>query len=144
MKCARTSLDNLRNRVASWKLFPKEAKADANVAEYRQRFWDAMNDDLQTPEALAILWEVAKDTALGSRAKLELMADFDLGLGLGVERFERPAVAPEMAALIREREGARARKDWATADAMRNQLAGAGIQIKDTPHGTDWYVTFEE
>lgn len=144
LKGARTSLENLRNRVASWKLFPKGASGDLKVEEYRRRFWDAMNDDLQTPEALAILWEAAKDTSLSSRAKLELMVDFDLGLGLGIERFERPAVAPEMAELIREREGARARKDWAAADAMRNQLAGAGIQIKDTPTGTDWYVTFEE
>jgi len=144
LRAARNSYENLKNRVVSWKLAPDENGGSDGIEAYRSAFWEAMSNDLHTPTGLSVLWDVAKDTELGPKAKLALLSEFDRILGIGVDAFRRPAIAPELAALISEREAARQRKEWSTADAIRNQLLEAGIQLKDTVDGTDWYTTVQE
>lgn len=67
------------------------------------------------------------------------MEDFDRVLGLGVAEWRRPRIPEDLEQLVADREEARARGDWETADALRDELREAGIQLKDTPRGTDWY-----
>ena len=63
----------------------------------------------------------------------------DRVLGFDVDAFRRPEIAEPLRAKIREREAARAAKQWQTADAIRGELAAQGIQLMDTADGTDWY-----
>ncbi len=145
LSTARSSLEGLKNRVVSWKLRPAAgSQRGADATRHRERFWDAMSQDLHTPAALAVVWEVAKDAALGSQTKLELITEFDRILGLGVQDFERPQIPSAMEALIREREAAREAKDWKAADAIRNRLLEHGIQVKDSQQGTDWYTQYDD
>lgn len=145
LSTARSSFEALKNRVVSWKLRATgERPNEAQVERYGARFWDAVRDDLHIPAALSVLWEVAKDTQLQPQTKLGLVTDFDRVLGLGVRDFERPQIPPAMAALITEREAARQRRDWGAADTLRNQLVENGIQVKDTHHGTDWYIVYDD
>ena len=111
----------------------------------------AMDDDLNTPRAIAVLMEIVADANRTSddrecrRLKAELLAG---GRELGILQ-QDPAVwfssAPgsdvdpeRVEAMIAERDQARANKDWAAADAIRDQLADMGVQIKDGPQGTQW------
>jgi cysteinyl-tRNA synthetase len=98
-----------------------------------------MTNDLDTPQALAVLWKLAKDPDLGSRQKLELLLDFDRVLGLGVSAWHRESLPEELQKLVVLREEARQRKDFAEADSLRQQLLAAGVAVKDTPDGTQWY-----
>lgn len=140
---ARRGFENLKNRMVSWKLSPCKGTSDLRKDDYEGRFWDAICEDLNMPVALAVAWEVAKDRELSSGARLELLEGFDEVLGLGVANFGRPTISGEELARVRARERARELEDWGTADTIRQQLLTAGIQLKDTPQGTEWYRTFK-
>ncbi len=139
---ARRSFETLKNLVVGWKIETARLKAtaeDGAVAGYRARFWDALRDDINAPKALGVTWEAARDAALRPADKLALVREMDRVLGLGVDEFHRPEIAPELMVRIREREQARASRQWAAADAIRDELAARGIQLMDTADGTDWY-----
>jgi cysteinyl-tRNA synthetase len=144
LDCARRSFETLKNLVVGWKIESAKlgkaaAASEAAVAGHRARFWDALIDDINAPRALGVAWEAARDPALRPPDKLALVREMDRVLGLGVDEFRRPEIAPELMGRIREREQARAGRQWAAADAIRDELAAAGIQLMDTADGTDWY-----
>ncbi len=139
LDAARTAFENLKNRVCAWRVDPEPARGGSATEDHRARFWEAIAEDLDTPRAMAALWEAVRDPRLGSEAKLDLLEDFDRVLGLGVSEWRRPRIPEELEQLVADREEARARRDWETADALRDELREAGIQLKDTPRGTDWY-----
>ena len=119
------------------------------VAEtYRMRFQERVNDDLDTPGALAVLWDVTKDTSLSVADISATVRDADrvFGLGLGTVGALIAPVAntvsiddlpPEVALLVTEREEARASKNWSRADELREAIAEAGYDIKDTTEGPE-------
>lgn len=137
---ARNAFENLRNRVLSYKLNVDRPKDERRKLELKKAFYDAIDNDLDTPIALAIVWEVLKDTSLANCEKLELMRDFDQIMGFGVDNFTAPILSDEHMDLIKKREIIRENKDWAQADAMRDLLLADGICIKDTKSGTEWYL----
>jgi cysteinyl-tRNA synthetase len=117
----------------------------AQVNEYRQRFFQAMEQDLHTPEALAIVWEVVKSNIPGPD-KFDLLREFDLVLGLGIEKIaDQPVTQHEQIAvdqlpsavqeLLQQRESARQAKDWSESDRLRDQIAQAGYKVLDTAQG---------
>ena len=144
LEAARNAFESLKNRVIGWKvqaLAAKKAKVDpARVERYQTAFWNHIQDDFNVPGALGIVWEMAKDTELAPASQYELIRDFDRVLALGVEEFQRPALAPEDHELVKQREAARQRRDWATSDTIRNELLTKGIQLMDTAEGTEWYL----
>ncbi|MFI7696822.1 cysteine--tRNA ligase [Nonomuraea sp. NPDC049655] len=119
-----------------------------------QAFADALDDDLGTPQALAVVHEVVREGNVAlSRGDKEaiarLLAETQnmldvLGLdprspqwrGSGSDL--SPVVDALVAVALEQRKAARARKDYAAADAIRDQLAAAGITVEDTPHGARW------
>jgi cysteinyl-tRNA synthetase len=118
----------------------EDRKGAEAVDGYRERFRDAIGDDLNAPQALAVLWEVLRSGELGGVEKWTLVLEFDRVLGLGLEqaRLDAPEVDERIEALIREREAARAARDWARADEIRDQLRDEGIALEDSSRGTTW------
>ena len=110
------------------------------VEGFRARYRAALADDLNAPQALAVTWDVVRSDSLGSLEKWQLLYEFDSVLGLRLEG--AAAVDVEMDAridaLVRERDDARASKDWARADELRDQLSGEGIALEDSREGTRW------
>ena len=100
------------------------------------RFVAQINDDLNTPRAVALTWELVKSD-LDAPAKKATLNEFDRVLGLGLTDWApaQEAVPAEIAALLREREQARADKRWQEADALRAQIQAAGYEIEDTGQG---------
>jgi len=124
---------------ARTRLVGKLAKMDTAVGnvdtEYKKRFTRALEADFGLPEALAVTFDVLKSD-LDSSDKKATILDFDQVLGLNLEKEEAPSDIPaEITQLADERAQARADKDWARSDELRDQIASFGYEVKDTPNG---------
>ena len=141
VQAAATGFKRLLAQAAEVRDAPGEADA-ARTAPYGERFAEALRDDLNTPRALAVVHEVARSTELEPAERRALLHDFDRVLGLGLAHAERAEAVqesdPRIDALVVERQAARAAKDFARADAIRDELAAEGITIEDTPEGARW------
>jgi cysteinyl-tRNA synthetase len=111
------------------------------MAAYRARFSDAVSDDLAMPAALAVAHAVASADDLAPAQRRALLLDFDRVLGLDLARqanegADRP-LPPGAAELLDRRAAARAGRDYATSDALRDELAAMGVEVRDTPRGQE-------
>ena len=107
---------------------------------YIQRFTQYINDDLDTPGAIALLWELWKDTSLSQTQKRETTFVFDEILGLGFSDSTATQQIPEeVLQLMDERENARNQKDWDKADELREKMQILGFTVKDTEEGQKIY-----
>lgn len=115
------------------------------IDEYRKRFFGFMEDDLKTPEALTVLYEVVKSNIPGSD-KYDLLGEFDEVLGLGFRQLQETAtempiitdlstVPAEAQQLLAQRKTAREQKDWANSDRFRDELVKLGYEVIDGPTG---------
>ncbi len=112
-----------------------------DVCELRQRFKDEMDDDLNTAGALGVIFEFIREInqkfeGCGSSASAkEALTALDEVLGvLGIE-IREDEIPQHIKELAQQRQDARARKDYAAADALRNEIAAQGYELKDTPDG---------
>ena len=113
------------------------------AAGYRRRFVEAIADDLAMPRALAVAHEVAAAADLSPGARRALLADFDRVFGLDLATAPPVATAelpPGAAELLTRRAAARDAQDYATSDALRDELAGMGVEVRDTPEGQETTV----
>jgi cysteinyl-tRNA synthetase len=128
------------------------------VATHRQRFEAAMDDDFNTPQAIGALNQLA--TALAEERKrvqagarsghdfaqgVDVLIDLGRVLGLSMKGHEshrldisEPERRAQIDTLVRERDEARRKRDWARADALRAELDALGVALEDTPAGTKW------
>ena len=109
------------------------------MAAYRARFADALADDLATPTALAIAHAVGSSDDLSPAQRRALLLDFDRVLALGLDQPPDPAanapLPPGAQEMLDRRATARAARDFATSDALRDELAAMGVEVSDTPEG---------
>ena len=141
---ARTAYEKLLRRVSA---LGTDGEVDqAAMAPYQDAFADAMGNDLNTAQAFTVLYDVLK-ADLNDATKRALVEDFDrvfsLNLTAGVPEVKKEAdddLTAFVEAKIRERQDARKAKDFAKADAIRQELLDRGVEIKDTREGTTWNV----
>jgi cysteinyl-tRNA synthetase len=145
LEAAATGYRRLRTIAAALEDIEGEGNPEAQ-APFRSRFREALADDLNAPRALAVVSEVARSERLSDADRRDLLRDFDrvLGLRLGeplTEQSDAWEQDPRIDGLLAERQAARAAKDWATADRIRDTLMAEGIEIVDTPDGPRWTRT---
>jgi cysteinyl-tRNA synthetase len=102
--------------------------------EYQEQFKSALADDLNTAQALAVVWDVIKDKTLSDDLKVGLVLDFDRVLGLELEATideRRAAVPAEIQTLLDTREQLRNAGDYAQADALRDKIISLGYEVTD-------------
>ena len=137
---SRVAYEKLRKRVAA---LSKDGEPDLTAAaSYQDAFAEAMGSDINTSQALTVLYDVLK-ADISDATKRYLVEDFDkvFSLDLTVEEEENQAddaLAAFVEEKIAERQAARKEKDFAKADAIRQELLDKGIAIKDTREGTVW------
>jgi cysteinyl-tRNA synthetase len=125
-----TALQRLRATSHDW---GQPGEADPT---YIDRFKEQINEDLNMPRALAVVWELVKDD-LSRATKKATLLQFDRVLGLRLAEWqpEEAVIPPEIMALVEDREKARAAKKWKDADALREEVRQAGYEIEDTSKG---------
>ncbi len=129
LESASSGLKRIKNKITSLSY----GKVDEILSK---KFREALEDDFNTPAALAVLEESLKTSTL------ETVLDFDKVLGLGFDKIasESPAEIPtEVIALAKERELARKNKDWQKSDELRDKIEALGYSIRD--NGTKYLVT---
>ncbi len=126
---AKTAYERLKNII-------KEIKDDGKTNEkYLAEFEKAMDDDLNTPKALAVLWSLLRDEkAVG---KIETIKKMDSVFGLKLLEKEKIDVPSEVKKLVEEREKARASKNFKLADELRDKIKKHGYYVNDTDKGAE-------
>ena len=102
---------------------------------YVERFAQAITNDLNAPQALAVLWDLVGAKDLGAAEKLAVLERVDTVLGFGVATMTRGEVPQEVQTLLEERQAARNAKNWGRADELRGQIEKLGFTLKDSPKG---------
>ena len=148
LAAAKNSVERLQELIRKLKN-PEQAEQDQvlakNVLETREKFNKAMDDDLNISEALAAVFEFARETnrltekgisSQNSEEILEMLRDFDEVLG--VMDFSEEKLEPEIISLIEKREELRKQKNFEEADKIREELKSKGILLDDSESGVTW------
>lgn len=111
--------------------------SDDEIKVYEQRFLEAINDDLNMPVAMSVVWDVVKNPNKSQKLK-NLLLKFDEVLGLDLKNYKKEEnVLPEdVLELVKYRNEARANKNWAESDRIRDILIEMGYTVKDSKDGT--------
>lgn len=134
IKSADISLKRLRENY-KMQAEGKEDVEDSVIEEYRNKFKEAINDDLNMSEALSIMWNVAK-SKVKSEKNAKLLKEFDSVMKLSIDKEEETLDIPEeINEILNERKEARENKDFAKSDMLRDLLAEKGYEVKDTKEG---------
>jgi len=134
------SLDNLENAKKSYERLKniiaeiKAKKSEKPNKKYLGEFEKAINDDLDMPKALAVLWKLVRDK--DAKGKLATIKKIDEVFGLDLLKKEKINVPVEVKKLVKEREKARKVKDFEKADEIREKIKKLGFKIDDTKEGS--------
>jgi len=131
-QAAQNALDKLREAARSWEI-PTDQEADAT---YHTEFLSELDDDLNTPAALAVVWDLVKSDLESSRKAATLLA-WDKILGLGLDKYiAKPITIPEnIKAIAQRRWEAKSRQAWDEADQLRLELENQGWKMEDSSNG---------
>ncbi len=143
IKAAQNGLNNLRNAFIEFRnesrKEPRGIISSKEVIAAKKEFSNALNDDLNTPQALSVVWKVVKNKNLSARQKRTLLAIFEEVLGLNLQQFSSQhsniAIPAKVKTLVDKRELFRCNKQFTQADALRKKIKRVGYEVEDTPFG---------
>jgi cysteinyl-tRNA synthetase len=140
---AERSMRRIRNAAEAEAV---ESDESLDASSYKRRFTEAMDDDLNSPQALAAIFDLcrkmnqSRDNGINVSAAAELVRELTgvLGFTLAAPPQKKGLGDEQINALVQQRKDARAEKRWGDADSVRDQLDAAGISISDTGSETTW------
>lgn len=130
LDAAQAALDKLRSEIRDWRL------GEEKPGKYYAKFLKALNEDLNMPRALAVVWEMVKSDLPSEHKSAELLA-MDKVLGLELDKYvgQEIEVPSEVKKLIEEREKARGEKDFKKSDELRSEIKKLGFEVLDSADG---------
>ena len=136
MEAAKVALNRLREGYLRHSEGNEEI-SDEEIKNYEKRFLDAINDDLNMPVAMSIVWEIVRNPKKSKKLK-ELLLKFDEVLGLDLKKYkkEENILPDDVIKLVNDRNEARLNKNWAESDRIRDILIEKGYTVKDSKTGT--------
>ena len=137
IEAASKSLERLRNGYKNH-MQGNDDVEDNVINKYEEKFHEAINDDLNMPAAMGIVWEVVRNEKKSPKLA-KLLSKFDEVLGLKIENVEtqEETLPEDILQLIEERRIARENKDWAKSDELRDLITQKGYTVKDTKNGQE-------
>lgn len=136
MDSAKTALNRLREGYLKHTEGTEEIDEEI-IKDFENRFLEAINDDLNMPVAMSIVWEIVKMPQKSQQLK-ELLLKFDTVLGFDLANYKKQTqkLPEEILELVKQRDEARQNKNWAESDRIRDLLINEGYLVKDTKEGT--------
>lgn len=137
---ALTSAQNSLIKLKEGYLKHKEGEArveETVLTDYKQKFLEAINDDLNMPVAMSVIWEIIKNPTK-SKQLADLLLDFDKVLGIKIDeplKQKQEELPEEILELIEKRKKARQEKNWALSDELRDKIIEKGYAVKDSKDG---------
>ena len=114
---------------------------EKNIEEYENKFLETINNDLNIPAAIGIIWDIVRSDKK-SKQYAKLLEKFDEVLGLDIKNSEKYLneqknieLPEDIKELVEQRKQARLEKNWALSDEIRNKLIEAGYQVEDSKDG---------
>ena len=136
LRAAEKALNSLKNRMWKWDSLPAINDLVVEAQPWREKFWEAVENDLDLPAALALTWEMVRSDLI-PQAKRTLILEFDKIFGLDLDRVPGPFEVPDtVAATIDRRVALRNQADFAAADDLRTQVSDSGFLVEDTDQTT--------
>ena len=132
---AKVARRKLCERVLELKRTSEKKDQKSLQKKFLDKFTPEINDDLNTPQALATLWEVLKDSQLNDHDKYFLVLQFDRILGFNLGNLKEDKIPAEIMKLAVERQNAREKKNWKKSDELREKIAKLGFIVGDTKDG---------
>ena len=119
----------------------KHKEGNENISEdiirnYENKFLEAINDDLNMPQAMSIVWDIVRQNNKSKRY-YDLLIKFDKVLGLELDKEEELDIPEEVKELINKRKIARDNKNWEESDKLRDEISNNGYIVKDTKYGME-------
>ncbi len=137
MESAKIALNRLREGYLKHSEGTDEI-SDEEIKKYEEKFLEAINDDLNMPVAMSVIWEIIKNPKKSKKIQ-KLLLKFDEVLGLNLESYKKSEEADlpmEIQDLIIKRNQARENKNWNESDRIRDILIEKGYLVKDSKEGT--------
>lgn len=130
LESSANSVKRLKNSILSLR---EESKEDGKFdPSYRDRFSAAILNDINTPQAIAVLWEVLADEKVSASTKLATLYHLDTVLGLGFDKWSESPIPKEVEALVNARQQARESKNWKDSDRIRDEIRALGYIVEDS------------
>ena len=137
MEFSQNALNNLYEKIIEIKSKRKTFQPKTKEAQiYKKRFLNYINDDLNMPRALALMWDLIKDRKILDKEKYNILLDFDKIFGLKLNKIKEIKVPIKIKKLIKERLECRKQKNWKKADKIRKEIEKSGYQIEDAEKGS--------
>lgn len=130
LTAAQNALDNIQTFYAL-----NYTESTSIHRDYQERFQIALCDDLNTPMAIAVVWDLIKDDEVSLEVKIGTLKYFDTVLGFNI-RALLPEISHEAQELMTLRDTARLEKDWTKSDELRSHIESLGFKVFDTTAGT--------
>ena len=146
LDAARNGYKNLRNKINNLRQVAKienegEKKFPDIMAEWKNKFLVTINDDLNMPEAMAVMWDMLRDEKLSPQAKLNLAYDFDKIFGLELDKENEVSgdieIPAEVMTLAEQRAEAKKNKDFKLSDEIRDKIKELGYELLDKKDGVE-------
>jgi len=112
---------------------PKGEKTD--FEKYKKQFLSYINDDLNMPKAVALLWDIIKSKKINAKTKYSLIIDFDKIFGLNLNKVKTEEISSLVLKLVKEREKYRQEKNFSQSDKLRKKIESLGWLVEDTTSG---------
>ena len=135
IESANTSLMRLRDGYQKH-LNGNAEVSDEIIKDMENRFHQAINDDMNMPLALSVVWEAVKYPEKSPKIA-QLLKKFDTVLGIKIDEVQETKIPQEILDLVKERKQARSDKNWSESDRLRDLIAEKGYIVKDTKDGTE-------
>jgi len=132
LSSSQRALNKLKEKIIELKQSPT---SKGTTKKYKTQFLKAINDDLNIPKALSLIWTILKDPKLGNKQKLELILDFDSIFSLNLDKIKATKTPKEVQTLLKKREKARKEKNWKEADKIREKITKLGFSVEDSKEG---------
>jgi cysteinyl-tRNA synthetase len=129
LEASKNAYERLKNIVGEIKEDTSKGKSEKISDTYLKKFEDAINNDLNMPEALQILWKLVREEKAGG--KIKIIKKMDEVFGLDLLKKEKVSVSAEVKKLVSEREKARKEKNWKKSDDLRDKIKKLGYGVED-------------